>query len=88
MPSVFLNAEYRAAHGNVGMAKFSPWLIRLLDCVLMPPLLFRHLDQRGITVYLWTLNSEEQFARAFQLGVHGVMTDRPALLRNFLEKID
>ena len=86
MPSVFLNPEYRAAHGNVGVAKLSPWLIRLLDQVLMSPLLFRHLSQRGITVYLWTLNSEEQFARAFQLGVHGVMTDRPSLLRDFLEK--
>ena len=86
MPSVFLNDEYRAAHGNVGIAKLSPWLLRLLDQVVMSPLLFSHLSQRGITVYLWTLNNEEEFDRAFQLGVHGVMTDRPALLRNFLEK--
>ena len=86
MPSVFLNDEYRAAHGNVGIAKLSPWLLRLLDQVVMSPLLFSHLSQRGITVYLWTLNNEEEFDRAFQLGVHGVMTDRPALLRNFLDK--
>ena len=86
MPSVFLNEKYRGAHGNVGVARLSRWLIRLLDNFLMSPVLFRHLDQRGITVYLWTLNNEEQFERAFKLGVHGVMTDRPSLLKNFIEK--
>ena len=86
MPSVFLNEEYRGAQGNVGVAKLSPWLIRLLDQLLMSPVLFRHLDQRGITVYLWTLNNEEEFQRAFQLGVHGVMSDRPSVLKKFIEK--
>lgn len=86
MPSIFLNDEYRAAHGNVGVARLSPWLYRLLDLLLMSPVLFRHLDQRGITVYLWTLNSEEEFQKAFNLGVHGVMTDRPSVLKSFLEK--
>ena len=88
MPSVFLNDEYRASYGNVGMAKYSPWLISLMDAVLMSPLLFRHLSQRGVTVYLWTLNTEEQFERAFNLGANGVMTDRPTLLRNFLQKME
>jgi len=86
MPSVFFNDEYRAAHGNVGLAKFSPVLIRLLDFVLMSPVLFRHLSNRGVTVYLWTLNTEEEFERAFSLGAHGVMTDRPSVLRDFLQR--
>uniref|UniRef100_A0A8C4QP89 Glycerophosphodiester phosphodiesterase domain containing 1 n=1 Tax=Eptatretus burgeri TaxID=7764 RepID=A0A8C4QP89_EPTBU len=35
-------------------------------------------------VYLWVLNEEADFKRAFDLGVTGVMTDFPSKLRQFL----
>jgi len=52
----------------------------------MSPILFLHLEKRGITTYLWVLNNENQFERAFNLGVQGVMTDFPSKLQQFLEK--
>ena len=75
-----------AEDGNVGMAKLAPWLTKLVDWVLMSPLLFLHLQKRGVTTYLWVLNTEEQFERAFNLGVQGVMTDYPSRLKQFLDK--
>lgn len=35
-------------------------------------------------VYLWVLNEDDQFERAFKYGVDGVMTDFPTRLTDFL----
>lgn len=48
--------------------------------------LFTHLRKRGIHVYLWVLNSEEEYKRAFELGADGVMTDFPSKLSEFLAR--
>ncbi|CAB1347495.1 unnamed protein product [Coregonus sp. 'balchen'] len=37
-------------------------------------------------VYVWVLNDEKDFKRAFDLGATGVMTDYPTKLRDFMEK--
>lgn len=63
-------------------------LIWLADTLLMRKTLFDHLTARGIQVYVWVLNDEEDFKRAFDLGATGVMTDYPTKLRDFLEKKD
>jgi len=52
---------------------------------MMRKSLIRHLKKRGIQVYLWVLNEEAEFKRAFELGATGVMTDFPSLLRDFLD---
>ncbi|MEI4867136.1 glycerophosphodiester phosphodiesterase family protein, partial [Klebsiella pneumoniae] len=49
----------------------------LADTLLMRKALFEHLTARGIQVYIWVLNDEEDFKRAFDLGATGVMTDFP-----------
>uniref|UniRef100_A0A8C9TLH7 Glycerophosphodiester phosphodiesterase domain containing 1 n=1 Tax=Scleropages formosus TaxID=113540 RepID=A0A8C9TLH7_SCLFO len=54
--------------------------------LLMRKALFEHLKARGIQVYLWVLNDEEDFQRAFDLGATGVMTDYPTKLKEFMEK--
>ena len=39
--------------------------------------------------YLWVLNEDEEFTRAFEhLGVAGVMTDYPSKLTEFLNNIN
>jgi len=86
MPSVFLDEKFRSKDGNVGLAKLAPWMTKIVDWVMMSPLLFLHLQKRGVTTYLWVLNTEEQFERAFSLGVQGVMTDYPSRLKHFLDK--
>jgi glycerophosphoryl diester phosphodiesterase len=41
---------------------------------------------RGLQVHVWTVDTEEDAATMLDLGVDGVMTDRPAMLRELLEK--
>jgi glycerophosphoryl diester phosphodiesterase len=86
MPSIFYNEKYRTAVGNVGLARLPLWVLRLADSLIMAPRLFRHLAARGVPTYLWVLNTEEEYTRAFALGAAGVMTDHPSRLQSFLAK--
>jgi len=61
------------------------WL-KVLDWFMLSPCLFRHLQRRGIQVYAWVLNDEEDFDAAFHLGFDGVMTDFPSKLKSYLDK--
>ncbi|XP_042595226.1 lysophospholipase D GDPD1 isoform X2 [Cyprinus carpio] len=62
------------------------FIIWLADTLLMRKELFNHLTSRGIQVYVWVLNDEEDFKRAFDLGATGIMTDYPTKLKEFIEK--
>jgi len=41
---------------------------------------------RGLQVHVWTVDTSEEATTMLDLGVDGVMTDRPAMLRELLEK--
>ena len=41
---------------------------------------------RGLQVHVWTVDTEEESTRMLDMGVDGIMTDRPAMLRELLEK--
>jgi glycerophosphoryl diester phosphodiesterase len=41
---------------------------------------------RGLQVHVWTVDTEEDATSLLDLGVDGVMTDRPGMLREVLEK--
>jgi glycerophosphoryl diester phosphodiesterase len=41
---------------------------------------------RGLQVHVWTVDTAEESTTMLDLGVDGVMTDRPAMLRELLEK--
>ncbi|XP_011307295.1 glycerophosphodiester phosphodiesterase domain-containing protein 1 isoform X2 [Fopius arisanus] len=56
----------------------------MTNLLLIRPCLFNHLQARGIHVYFWVLNREEEYERAFRLGATGVMTDYPTKLKTFL----
>ncbi|XP_048772118.2 lysophospholipase D GDPD1-like [Ostrea edulis] len=81
MPSVILNDDFNPLIG--GKVRF---LLRVFDVLLMRPALFHHLQRRGIQTYLWVLNEEHEFDRAFKLGATGVMTDFPTKLKEYLDK--
>ncbi|XP_068750276.1 lysophospholipase D GDPD1-like isoform X1 [Montipora capricornis] len=57
----------------------------VVDWLMISPILFKHLDKRGIQTYLWVLNDDSEFDFAFnKLKVAGVMTDYPSRLKNYL----
>jgi glycerophosphoryl diester phosphodiesterase len=41
---------------------------------------------RDLQVHVWTVDTEEETTAMLDMGVDGVMTDRPAMLRELLEK--
>ena len=41
---------------------------------------------RDLQVHVWTVDTEAETTAMLDLGVDGVMTDRPAMLRELLEK--
>ncbi len=41
---------------------------------------------RGLKVHVWTVDTEKEAVAMLDLGVDGIMTDRPAMLRELLEK--
>ena len=40
---------------------------------------------RGLQVHVWTVDTPEETTAMLDLGVDGIMTDRPAMLRQMLE---
>ena len=41
--------------------------------------------KRGIQVHVWTIDDRDEMARLLGLGVDGIMTDRPAILKELLQ---
>eukprot|EP00455_Lapot_gusevi_P036008 TRINITY_DN3997_c0_g1_i11.p1 TRINITY_DN3997_c0_g1~~TRINITY_DN3997_c0_g1_i11.p1 ORF type:complete len:216 (+),score=15.49 TRINITY_DN3997_c0_g1_i11:133-780(+) len=60
-------------------------LIKSVGYLLTRKRLFAHLQQRGIKVVFWVVNSEEDVREAMALGADGIMTDVPTEMRKYLE---
>lgn len=86
MLSIFLSQKYLLKESTVSFGKLPRWLLMACDYLLMSPVLFKHLQRRGISTYLWVLNSQEEFARALDFGATGIMTDYPSKLKAFLQQ--
>ena len=44
----------------------------------------RNSHRRGVPVHVWTIDDADEMHRLFDLGVDGIMTDRPEILREVL----
>ncbi|CAG7818904.1 unnamed protein product [Allacma fusca] len=62
------------------------FLFAFIDAFLVNKPLISHLRKRGIHVYMWVCNTEDEFSECFDKGANGIMTDYPTRLRRYLEK--
>ena len=46
----------------------------------------RHCNARGIAVHVWTIDEEEEMRRLIRMGVNGIVTDRPSLLKRVAQE--
>jgi glycerophosphoryl diester phosphodiesterase len=82
------------------MRAWAPWLVTrppVRGCVAQLPVrhgrirvvdagLVRYAHRRGIEVHAWTVNSPAQMIELLDLGVDGLVTDRPDALRDVLRE--
>jgi glycerophosphoryl diester phosphodiesterase len=61
----------RAAGGRI-------WSVHFGD---LTPALLKEAKELGLTVLTWTVNETAQMSRLMDMGVDGIVTDRPDLLR-------
>ncbi len=80
---------------NVFALKLGSWGLPLpaspVDCAQVPiseygvtivtPRFIQHCNKNAIAVHVWTIDDEEEMRRLIRLGVNGLITDRPTLLR-------
>jgi glycerophosphoryl diester phosphodiesterase len=52
---------------------------------LVTPGLLRLAQKSAVQVHVWTVNEEAEMVRLLDLGVDGLMTDRPSVLKGVLE---
>lgn len=95
-PAVCLGAGPR----DVAALKFASWGLPVMraDCqcaqvplreygIAIPTRRFvRHCNTRGVAVHVWTIDEEDEMRRLIRLGVNGVMTDRPSLLKQVAQE--
>lgn len=51
---------------------------------LVGPRFLEHARRRGIPVQVWTIDDADEMRRLLDLGIEGIMTDRPAVLKQVL----
>jgi glycerophosphoryl diester phosphodiesterase len=81
-------ARLRAASFGVPAGRFPS------QCVQVPPTtrglalvdrrFIRTAHHHGMQVHVWTIDDPDEMHRLFELGVDGIMTDRPRVLRDVL----
>ena len=57
-----------------------------LSIPVVDPAFVRTAHDRGIPVQIWTVNDESEMERLLDLGIDGIMSDRPSMLKEVFER--
>jgi glycerophosphoryl diester phosphodiesterase len=57
-----------------------------LDTEIVTPEFVQEAHRRDMQVHVWTIDDADEMVRLLDLGVDGIMTDRPKVLRDVLEQ--
>jgi glycerophosphoryl diester phosphodiesterase len=60
--------------------------VSLRGVELVTPRFVSYLHQEGIQIHVWTINDPDEMRRLLDLGVDGIMTDRPEVLRDVFDE--
>ena len=60
--------------------------VRHLKVEIVTPALIAGAHALGRHVHVWTIDEPDEMHRLLDLGVDGIMTDRPSVLRRVLEE--
>jgi len=53
---------------------------------LVEPRFIEQARRNNIAVHVWTIDDEDEMRHLLDLGVDGIMTDRPAALKSVMEE--
>lgn len=59
--------------------------VRFRRLEIVSPRFVRAAHEQGLHVHVWTINSPDEMTRLLDLGVDGIMTDRPEVLRDVFQ---
>ncbi|TNC23503.1 glycerophosphodiester phosphodiesterase [Amycolatopsis alkalitolerans] len=60
--------------------------VRMSGLTVVDRSFLRTAGRAGVEVHTWTINDKGEMRRLLELGVHGIVTDRPDLLRDVLRE--
>jgi glycerophosphoryl diester phosphodiesterase len=60
--------------------------LRKFGVNVVTPQFLKKAHRDGHFVHVWTVNAKEDMHRLLEMGVDGIMTDRPRLLRSVMEE--
>lgn len=81
--------RFRAASYGVPVGRFAEGAlqvpVRVSGMKLVDRRFVRAANDRGLQVHVWTIDEAAEMEWLISMGVHGIMTDRPRLLRDVLK---
>jgi len=72
--------SFKKSIGNCVQVPPSQWGIPIVT-----PRFIKHMHALDKKVHVWTIDDKEEMQRLYDLGVDGIMTDKPSVLKEFLE---